>query len=631
MTNFEQFDFDRSAYERPRQHNKCGRAAEWGKPCRHDPNEDGSCGGTAECTPYDNNGSWQCRRPQADGGRCENGPDPDGRCGCSRPPCVPRQTLRIKRWRLSVMAVGLVIALIATFTHLSKPHEIFAETFLIGALDSGPLTRNHTGFTGTQGCKTCHEAHDKKPMVWLMAAFGKNKMTKSCTECHTFGGPATSPHNAVFPKEKQVRKIECIMCHTEHKGEDSDISRISDEQCATCHEKPFSKFDHGHPKFSKQFPHFRRTSIRFDHARHFNKHFLDKGLAENVPKSCTTCHNSEQAERSIKPRGFEESCAGCHADQISKRPMVVLRLPEFVESSLDREAVAEVCAPPEEEEEDEEFESISADEMSEIAAYLMKVSGDDPGEYGEAFQELVMAMAEEGTAPLTGVIEDSGAEVTAKKLFAGLNTEAVKQMACAWAANLEYELPTDAIFGGWYGDLLELLYLPAGHGDPVVKNWLDLAVSVKAEDEAGKERVDNMREYLLSPKKGPGACIKCHAVTSDSDTGPAYIEWTYFKDAERSYLTYSHSEHLNLVNPQGVKLADPNQGCTTCHKLDLKADFVAGYADFNAKTFSSNFISMKKNLCVSCHTENRVRQDCRLCHRYHQQPGFHEQVTRNEN
>ena len=250
MTNLEQFDFDQSAYERPSQRNKCGRAAEWGKPCRHGPNEDGSCGGTAECVPYDNKGRWQCRRPQANGGPCENGPGPDGRCGCSRPPCVTRRSLRLQRWRLSVMAVGLVIALLATFTHLSKDNEIFAETFRIGALDTGPLTGNHVGFTGAQGCKTCHEPHDKKPLAWLAAAFAETDMSTSCIQCHAFGGPATSPHNAVFPKSKSVRKTKCIMCHTEHKGEDADISNLSDQQCAACHEKPFSEFDRGHPKFS---------------------------------------------------------------------------------------------------------------------------------------------------------------------------------------------------------------------------------------------------------------------------------------------------------------------------------------------------------------------------------------------
>ena len=43
--------------------------------------------------------------------------------------------------------------------------------------------------------------------------------------------------------------------------------------------------------------------------------------------------------------------------------------------------------------------------------------------------------------------------------------ELVKRVACAWAANLEYEAPADNALGGWHGDALELRYAPVGHGD----------------------------------------------------------------------------------------------------------------------------------------------------------------------
>jgi hypothetical protein len=135
----------------------------------------------------------------------------------------------------------------------------------------------------------------------------------------------------------------------------------------------------------------------------------------------------------------------------------------------------------------------------------------------------------------------------------------------------------------------------------------------------------------LSPKEGPGACIKCHAVTRDAEDGPLRIEWRYHKDEARSYQSYSHRRHLRLVDPQGVKLADPNKGCTTCHGLDANADFEAGFKDYDPATYSSNFVSMKKKTCVQCHAQGRVRQDCQLCHNYHKEPAFTKRVTRNEN
>ena len=637
MSKLFDFGFDRSAYERPNNLFVCGRATEWDTPCGKGPNGDGTCGGTAECQPYDRNGRWECRRPATEGGPCADGPGPDGTCGCAKPPCVPRRSLRQQRWRLSVIAAGIVIALVAVFTHLATDGDMFAGSLRLAALDAGELTGAHAGFTGAKGCKTCHEAHDASPANWLAAAFTDNNITGRCTDCHKFGGPADRPHNAVFKTTgskggKAGKKTECTMCHTEHKGVEADISGLDNEQCASCHKNAFSAFDKGHPKFSDQFPHFRRTSIRFNHVSHLNKNFLKPEVKDKVPASCTTCHQASSAERSVEPLGFEESCAGCHGDQIATRNLVVLNLPEFEETAIDREAVLEACGTtPDEEEPDEEYESISGDELNSIAAFMMNVSADDAEGYSEAFQELVMAMAGEGTVPLPELLAEAGVENRAASLLAGLNPEVVKRMACAWAKNLEYELPAEAEFGGWYGDLLDLIYRPSGHGDPVVKAWLEMAVTTSSDDEDVASRIADMRDELLSPTKGAGACIKCHAVTQEKEGGPLTIEWQYHNDTGRSYQTYSHGRHLSLVNPQGVKLADPNQGCATCHKMDAKADFAAGYKDFNPQTFSSNFSSMKKEACVQCHTRGRVRQDCQLCHEYHKEPGFTDRVTRNEN
>ena len=538
---------------------------------------------------------------------------------------------------MTVIFIGIAIALIAVFTQLSTNGDIFAGSARLAALDAGDLTGSHAGFTGGKGCKTCHDAHDAKPTGWIQAVFGKNDLSAQCVDCHKFGGPADRPHNAVFTaatasNDKMGKKTECTMCHTEHKGVDADISTLDNKQCAACHKKSFSTFDRGHPKFSKQFPHFRRTSIRFNHASHLNKNFLKPEVKDKAPASCTTCHQASSAQRSVEPLGFEASCAGCHDDQISKRNLVVLRLPEFEETSIDKEAVLEACGPvADEEEEDEEFESVSGEELNSVGAFLMNVEPDDPEAYSEAFQNLLMAMAEEGTVPLGGLLEQSAKTANPGTMFAGLNPEAVKRMACAWARNQEYELPAEPQYGGWYGDIVDLIYRPSGHADPVIKAWLEMAISAKSDDDDVSERISDMREELLSARDGAGACVKCHAVTQDTEEGPLRIEWNYHKDTGQSYQTYSHGQHLSLVNPQGVKLADPTQGCATCHKLDQKADFASGFKDFNPKTFSSNFASLNKQACVQCHTEGRVRQDCQLCHDYHKEPGFTDRVTRNEN
>ncbi len=631
MMDQNRFEFDRSAYERPNNTYVCGRGGEWRTPCRQGPSHDGTCGGVAGCKPYHNRDRWECRRAKAAGGPCENGPAPDGTCGYTQSPCVPRRTLRQHRWRISVIAPGLVVAALAAFTHLAGDVDVIAEIFRIGALDAGELTDKHAGFIGAQGCKACHSAHGAPPMVWLASAFSENDMSKACVGCHTFGGPVSAPHNAIFTAGKKVRQTECAMCHTEHKGHDANISDLSDRQCASCHEKPFTDFGKDHPDFSKQFPHFRRSSIKFSHASHLGKHFEDRTVAKGVPASCTTCHQAESAQRTVELLGFEETCAVCHADQIAKRKLVVLQLPEFDETDIDPQSVVELCGLNEDVEAEDDYESISSDEMSDISAYMMGLPSDDPGEYGTAFQELVMGMAEDGTTPLVEMLKGRVATVDLVQLLAGLNPEVTKRMACAWAFNLEYELPAEPAFGGWYGDLLELIYQPGGHADPVLMGWLNLAINAGGDSEEALGRAEKMRARLLSPKDGPGACIKCHAVTRDAADGPLRIEWRFHKDETGGHPSYSHRRHLGLVDPSGVKLADPNKGCTTCHRLDANADFEAGFKDYDPMTYSSNFFSIKKETCVQCHAQGHVRQDCRLCHNYHKEPAFTEKVTRNEN
>ncbi len=505
--------------------------------------------------------------------------------------------------------------------------------------NSGPISTAHAMFENR--CTECHvtgsgAAGQATARGWYWkqvtfeAAIGDNDMSTQCLDCHTFGGPAASPHNITYPKAKSVRRTECTMCHTEHKGREADISALSDEQCATCHERSFSSFDKEHPEFSKTFPHSRRVSIRFDHAAHFGKHFEDRRVADKSPTSCITCHQGVSADRIVEPLGFEENCAYCHAEQIVKRDFIVLRLPALEESILDQDALQEVCG-LQSEEAGEKFESVSADEMSEAAAYLLGVAGNDAAEYGETFKTLVIAMAKEGSGPLAAMIEKSNAGGDPARLFAGLNPEAVKRMACAWAANLEYELPGKPVFGGWYGDLLELIYRPSGHADPVIMRWLEFAVAAGGEDEDARNRAKVMRESLISPKEGPGACTKCHAVSRESEDAPLRMEWRYRRGTASSYRSYySHRRHLKLVNPQGVKLADPTRGCATCHRIDLKADFSAGFLDFDPMNFSSNFAPITKEACTQCHSAGRFRQDCQLCHSYHKEPNLTERVTRNE-
>ena len=397
--------------------------------------------------------------------------------------------------------------------------------------------------------------------------------------------------------------------------------------------KKFERFDGDHPQFRARFPHFTRTAIKFDHVSHLKKHFEDARFKDHAPNGCVGCHEVEGATRQVPPLGFEETCSGCHAKQIPARELVLLRLPELLDRTAEPDDVIEACGPTleqleaareGEEIEEEEFESISGDEPGVMTAYLLAVSPDDPEEYDETFRDFLQSLMTDGSAALVEIISEHAGDADSSRLFAGLNPEAVRRLACAWASNQEYELPSEPQFGGWFGDFTELKYRPMGHSDPVIRSWIDFAITAEmgAADDDQKERALAMRESLLSLKQGPGACLKCHSASA-SDEGLA-INWNYEKVAptDRPHYWYSHDAHLRIVGVGGISLSDPVHGCATCHRLDPEADFKASFDTFDAHTYVSNFHSVNKESCVQCHAEDRVRQDCQLCHRYHLKPSF---------
>jgi hypothetical protein len=655
MMDPEKFKHDVSRYERPTQRFRCGRAADWGKPCEFGPATGGRCGGTTECRPAKVGDRFECRRSPLFGGPCDNGPQPDGGCSQQHPPCRPRRTLRSIRGFLSLSAFTAVVAVIAVFLTFDGGGS--ASDSIKSA---GGLTGGHANFTSDTGCGSCHAPHDEDPGDWFLAAFHEEDMTGKCLDCHTFGGDARLAHNRESDAEQNAAATQCVMCHTEHKGEAHDIANLSDSQCNLCHEKQTDDFGENHPSFGDLFPHDRRSSIAFDHNSHITTHFVDARYADSAPEDCTTCHEVDTAAQAVEPTGFD-SCASCHYDSVVSRDLVLLRLPELEDNLIDQEQILETCGPTldewsdmmdemstmkdtmselmesmatgevmdldnddaiEEDEEDEEFEAVSVDEPTPVSAYLLGITPDDMGEYGEPIQELIGRLVDEGPAPIAEAIDERAGDGAAGRLLAGLNAELVKRVACAWAANLEYEAPMDPDFGGWYGEGVELKYRPLDHADSVARAWLGFATqSVHEETEELVSYAEMMRDTVLSRKEGVGACTKCHAVTDQGD-GELVVEWNYQASGARPYTRYSHGTHLTLLDPEGVNLMDPERGCRVCHKMNSEAQFAESFDQSDAHHFNSNFFPISQDSCAQCHNRGQVRQDCQLCHVYHYEPGF---------
>jgi predicted CXXCH cytochrome family protein len=649
----ERFRHDRSAYERPNFRYRCGRAADWGAPCARGPNPDGSCGGVADCAPFLNDHNrWECRRPSAAGGPCAEGPLPDGQCAHRRAACRPRATLRRVRSRLTLLAALLVIVGIAATFKIDGD-----STAVFNAVNPGPLSGLHARFTAEQGCTACHSAHGKGAETWLAAAIEVQDMTPQCVACHSFGGPERSPHNFPAGSPHAERQVECVACHTEHRGLAGDTTTMTNAQCHTCHEVKFASFGNGHPQFGERFPYRQRTAIDFDHAAHLAKHF--PANAQKAPaEGCIGCHNVEQAARKVPVLGFATMCAACHEEKITQRELVVFALPELSPAeflALKQDELVSACGRPDDKiakdfadaldaarkavaqkDPQGDFQPVSDQKLTSFQQSLLHSDGDTiverEAEDADAAQliGLLRDMAKDGGAALAETLDRRFGAGKAKLLMAGLSPELVRRAACSWAFNAEAEsAPPPG--GGWYVKGLDLRYKPQGHADPLLRAWLDFAVDPRGAgvEPGDAERFVHFRADAIDRRDGPGNCTSCHAVSDAEASGrqaitapPAAallgIEWQP-NPAVRPYVHYSHRPHLNLLGPE--------KGCEQCHVLDQQADYAASFGQLNPHDYISNFKQMRVEQCANCHGAGRVRNDCLTCHEYHRTPGFRRIMT----
>jgi len=612
VTDVDRFRHDASPYERPNFPYRCGRAAAWGEPCPRGPGIDGRCGGVADCTPVQRDGRYECRRSPALGGPCTDGPQPDGRCSIQRTPCEPVPNLRLWRGRFVAAAMAAALALIVL---------LLGTAF--DSRDPGPLSAEHAMLVGPQGCGACHGAHGQGAATFFAAIAASENVSAKCVDCHDFPGGGMRAHNAAaFAGKPGVPATSCTMCHTEHQGSFGNLTTIASAQCATCHERKFRSFAEAHPPFRPTYPQLQRDAIVFGHASHLEKHFREPAFAERAPAGCTACHAVTDAGRAVLPRGFE-TCEACHGEQIAKRPLPALALPEMDENRVDPARLAAACGSVPE---DEAYSAISLELATPLAAYLLAADADDPVGLTEPMQELLQALAENGADALGGLLAKALPGVRPADLLSGLGPEQVRQLACAWAANREYEPPAGPAFGGWLAEPLQLSYVATRHADPVMKAWLDAVATARPPEAAEqRERFERLRRQFLSASEGPGACVKCHSVGAaagaEGEAGRLAVEWRYdFAVTRDRHTRYNHAPHINLMGPDVT--------CGTCHKVDREADYQAAFRQLDRARFVPSFKPIDIATCRGCHAETLVPDDCATCHVYHGEHGFKTRMMR---
>ena len=455
--------------------------------------------------------------------------------------------------------------------------------------------------------------------------------------------------------DPRITKLECSTCHKEHRGFQSDIKALTNNQCQTCHAKSFTSFAAGHPEFDK-FPFRRRTRILFDHSAHFGKNF-DKAGVKDI--RCQTCHAPDPAGQLMVVNGFKQACAQCHSNQIHgvdqiEKGLVFFRVPAVDMKTLQKKHInigewpqdADGALTPfqkiligHDETFGEAFNKVAAVDLADLSG----VSDDDLKLVGQVLWGVKSLLADftgEDNKHMQKRLEKflkhdlTPAELAS--VAGALPPDVMRNTASAWFHNLKSEVaaykknrPAPTRFfkqgknvkdtdvdwvtgGGWYrvnGDYT-LRYRPVGHADPFIHHWLDVTAASYADSKLSKGLFDS----LSSRKANPGSCMKCHSVDSiaGAEGKPAgvVVNWRAknFENQPKTFDRFRHVSHFSLLG---------TTGCLTCHSLNKDAEYEKAYIGRDVAMFESNFQPMKKSTCAACHQSDRAGDSCLSCHNYH--------------
>jgi hypothetical protein len=256
-----------------------------------------------------------------------------------RPKAEKQANPNFRRDRLAAtLALATAVCLGAAFL-LSRDTQF---------LMPGPLASVHGAI---ENCSACHTQSGTGKLSWIHGLVAGNPRadSKACLTCHKMPKTAFNAHSASAEVLKEstdrlakiaaatpqplsarlqngafathdviARGLDCATCHQEHQGVHSNLTKIANEQCRSCHVVKFDSFDSHHPKF-ENYPFKRRTRIVYDHAGHFDKHFpevAEKYPARRIPDTCSTCHDSRDDARVMAVAPFDKTCTTCHLDQI---------------------------------------------------------------------------------------------------------------------------------------------------------------------------------------------------------------------------------------------------------------------------------------------------------------------------
>jgi len=409
----------------------------------------------------------------------------------------------------------------------------------------GALASPHASLD--DACASCH---------------GPRVATIRCERCHdafATGRLRNSAHVWIDAKDtkaaERAARLECVSCHTDHRGRRFPIAASDDRQCRACH---FASLP-SHPEFALVKAGVQKNEgLQFSHKKHL------KAVRKAKLDDCLYCHEPSRNRAGFVPINFDQQCSRCHlpggfvgdTDPVLAKAVV---LPQDVEA-----AWAKMRSP--------------VPKSGSGTVVITKLVHRDPWIlYNEV--RLASRLDPSGTAERKKRLERRAAELTAR-----LAEQENPSLVPAAARLLDHELgpaPIAAIrrrsrtqieaeLGSVREDLAALALAASGPSD------------VRATPESQQERRDALTA-ITAP------CALCH-VYDGGWMAPVAVP-----DSALPRARFNHFPHLQQMN------------CLKCHSR----------VEESKKAENVNLPGIR--FCESCHRAGRNRTDCAECHTYHPQ------------
>ncbi|MCX4028933.1 hypothetical protein H0A36_05635 [Endozoicomonas sp. SM1973] len=533
---------------------------------------------------------------------------------------------RLKRSRLAfVLFLVVLLGLFIILTHTPWRQQL---------LFPGALSSQH----GSQQdqCISCHVRANDPVMSWLwhtMQPLTLAQQSQGCMSCHQHKhqkgvvahGLDEQAIRTLLPKNIEQQQADrhlseltsrkplgCFNCHTEHQGTAGELTKLSDTECDSCHLKSQQDFAKQHSDFSLA----RDTGIQFNHDRHQGV-FSEQGKVFQ----CQQCHGSKAEP--VFPK-FDQQCLSCHEETIEK-PVVLLALPRVATKTPD------IGEWPKQ----RGNKRLSAAMLALLAEYGVPEKPTDKSK--KATQFFQQQLAKGYKQLVQDILQDNLQEakllkVQGKLMAEGLFKEADAVRLLLHDCKAVMPLLTN-LQEQWFPSLLKAQASPTDKPKKAQRkalkpdqqwgtmgNWQLTrkgSVVVSVNHHARVSEIKRIEKQLekgeLSSEDANTGCLLCHQIQDKK------IVWQYQPKPPMPTFKFKHQPHL---------VGQPETVCLNCHtrsaantastqqQLGINSEETSETEE-QQESSSWLFSPVTKQPCVSCHKEERVGENCLLCHNYH--------------